>query len=438
MNMKKWWLLFVVLFMQWSMNVDAQQIGNHESQTYSLKRLISSAIEKNFDVHANCLNDSLTLNEIKSLARNYQPKVTAGTSFSYWSWLQPNKEKMLGSGNTDMLIEISAYQLLYDWGVNRLQKQTEYANISINEQLRRQLKQNIAFVITQSYLDVQKQISRIEIYNTTILRLKDQLKVSENLYRIGKVSNLDLQKTRINIAIKERDLSLAKAMYAQLLSDLKHLSFVDSKVTIEDNDIELLYSTHKNLHQQYAKMQEHPSLKSFDEKIEQQKLQQELFKKQNRPEFFSYAATSWESSYIPFSKNFNYNIGVGIRYTLPFGGGRVYKENITKTNISLSQLEEQQKQTLSDLQKEIASTTILIDGKQIEVEQNVHIIQMADESLRNALILYEAGQENILNILDAQSIVTEQSIVYRETMIDYLILVAKLRYLQGTDTYPLD
>ena len=63
---------------------------------------------------------------------------------------------------------------------------------------------------------------------------------------------------------------------------------------------------------------------------------------------------------------------------------------------------------------------------------------MADESLRNALILYEAGQENILNILDAQSIVTEQSIVYRETMIDYLILVAKLRYLQGTDTYPLD
>jgi outer membrane protein TolC len=104
----------------------------------------------------------------------------------------------------------------------------------------------------------------------------------------------------------------------------------------------------------------------------------------------------------------------------------------------ISQLEEQQNQTLTDLQKEIASTTILLNNKLTEVEQNAQIIQMAEESLKNALVLYEGGQENILNVLDAQSVVAEQSIIYREAMAEYLMLIAKLHFLQGNDTYPFN
>jgi hypothetical protein len=182
---------------------------------------------------------------------------------------------MLGSGNTDMYIEISAYQLLYDWGENKQRKLVEYANISINQELRRQIKQTISITITQSYLNVLKQSNKIEIYTTAIARQKDQLKVSENLHSIGRVTNLDLQKTKISIAIKERELSLAKAVYAQMLSDLKHLSFIesDAPIAIEDN-IEFLYSENQWLPKQEQIMQNHPSLKSFDEMITQQKLQQ--------------------------------------------------------------------------------------------------------------------------------------------------------------------
>ncbi len=427
------------IFLLAILTVSYLYVQGQNTHKYSLNELIDSAIDKNFAINANYLNDSLTLSDINLLARNYQPKVTTTATFSYWDWLQPNKEKMLGSGNTDMYIEISAYQLLYDWGENKQRKLVEYANISINQELRRQIKQTISITITQSYLNVLKQSNKIEIYTTAIARQKDQLKVSENLHSIGRVTNLDLQKTKISIAIKERELSLAKAVYAQMLSDLKHLSFIesDAPIAIEDN-IEFLYSENQWLPKQEQIMQNHPSLKSFDEMITQQKLQQEVFKKQNRPELFSYAATNWESSYIPFSKNFNYNIGVGIRYTLPFGGGRGYKDGIVRSQIRISQLEEQQNQTLTDLQKEIASTSILLNNKLTEVEQNAQIIQMAEESLKNALVLYEGGQENILNVLDAQSVVAEQSIIYREAMADYLMLIAKLHFLQGNDTYPFN
>lgn len=110
------------IFLLAILTISYLSVQGQNTHKYSLNELIDSAIDKNFAINANYLNDSLTLSDINLLARNYQPKVTTTATFSYWDWLQPNKEKMLGSGNTDMYIEISAYQLLYDWGENKQRK----------------------------------------------------------------------------------------------------------------------------------------------------------------------------------------------------------------------------------------------------------------------------------------------------------------------------
>ncbi|MFI3293493.1 MAG: TolC family protein [Rikenellaceae bacterium] len=429
-------LLFFIAVLFLANNI--AEAAENKPRGYSLRELIDSAIENNFEINANRLNDEMTLNDVQQIARKWQPEFNTGATYSYWSWLQPSKEKMLGGGNTDMLIEVSAYQLLYDWGANKQERALSMSNISINEQLRRQIKHNIALAVTLAYLEVLNNANDIEIYETTILRLKDQLRVAENLYRIGKVTNLDLQRTKISIAVQEREITTAKTKYNERLSQLKNLAFIKQSATIEiTEDAEDIYGYNITKRANSNRIEDHPLVRTFDERIEQQLAQNRFYTKQNRPTVFSYAASNWESRYIPFGDNFNYNIGIGISYRLPWGQGASYKNRIASSNIRITQLREEQSQTLTDIEREIDATSILISGKQKEIGQNEELIEMSDVTLKNAMVLYEGGEESILNLLDAQSILTEQTLIYRETIVNYLELIAKLHYLKGYDTYPL-
>ena len=49
-----------------------------------------------------------------------------------------------------------------------------------------------------------------------------------------------------------------------------------------------------------------------------------------------------------------------------------------------------------------------------EIINNEIIINLATETLNNATIKYQAGQGNIIDILDAQTILTEKNIEYRK------------------------
>lgn len=418
----------------------AQQPAN---TAYTLTALTDSALTNNFNLKAQQLNDSLSYAEIAALAKNYLPKVTATGSYSYYDWLTPNKEKLLGGDvNTDMLIQIAAYQTIYDWNRNKLNKQLQLSDVSINREFIRQLKTTIIFSVTQTYLEALKAQKKVEVIQNTIEQLNNQLQIADNLYKIGKVSNIDLLKIKVNISVNTKELATAKSEYLQLLSDLKNIALLknEGEIIIEDKS-ESLYQFYLE-HPQHGLTEHtfasHPSLKAFDENIAREKLNEELIVRQNRPELFSYAATNWESAYIPFGNNFNYNIGIGIQYTIPYFGGSSYKEKVVQSKIKVEQFEHEKQQTFYDLKKDFDATLISLQNKKEEIKSNREIVQMADETLNNILILYESGQESILNVLDAQSIVTKQNILYRQSLVEYLQLVAKLHYLKGQTTYPFN
>jgi len=179
----------------------------------------------------------------------------------------------------------------------------------------------------------------------------------------------------------------------------------------------------------------HPAIQTIEEKIAKEEQKQNLYKKQNKPEVFSYAATTWEHAYIPFGGNFNYNLGVGIRYTIPYWGGSSYKENIVKSKIIQKQFNNKKEQTSWNLHKETEALLVTIANTKQQIESNKEIVELANETHKNVLLKYEAGQEMIIDVLDAQSILTQQTILYEKSMIDYLEQLSKLNYLYGSDSY---
>lgn len=437
--MKKNTILFLLSLISY-FPIQAQVLKsiNDENKKYSLKELIDKAIKCNYAIQSNQLNDSLTIKDLKYIGRNYLPKFSSQTNVSYWNWLQPNKQKMLGEGNTDALVELSAYQLLYDWGLTKQEKKVSLANISINKALRRQIEQNIALAVISKYLDICKQRNKIEIYKSTISRLKNQEKIAHQLYHIGKKNDVDLHKIQLALALKDKDLMLAQAGLKEMMFDLKYFTFLPQETTLNlKENIDDLFHLHEKYIQNIGIIESHPSLAILDEKIKQQKLQQRLFKKQNTPKLHLFAKTSWESSDIPFRKNFNYNVGISLKYTLPLLGAGGYKDKIDKSTYQVQQLKFQREETVRDLEAEIASHVIKAKSALKDIKKIKMILSMSDHLLKKTMVLYESGQENILNLLEAQSTLTEQSLIYKETMKEYLLLVAKINFLRGLDQLSL-
>jgi hypothetical protein len=57
----------------------------------------------------------------------------------------------------------------------------------------------------------------------------------------------------------------------------------------------------------------HPALAPADRKISMVAKQKQLYSLKNRPELYSFGVANWE-----VWQSFNFNIGVGLRYTIPY------------------------------------------------------------------------------------------------------------------------
>jgi outer membrane protein TolC len=97
---------------------------------------------------------------------------------------------------------------------------------------------------------------------------------------------------------------------------------------------------------------------------------------------------------------------------------------------------DEKNQAFLDIKKEIDLVLNTLDDIKNEIDNNEKIISLANETLNNAFVKYQAGQGTIIDVLDAQTILTETTIAYKKSTINYLQTLAKLHYLTGNDNYP--
>mgnify|MGYP004703196873 CR=1 FL=1 len=411
------------------------------AQKFSLNQLLDSALQNNYTLKSAEKNKLIKQSEIEILQTNYLPRVSTSASFSYWKFLLPNKQRLLGDALTDMYTDVSFYQPIYDFGQTKAKKSIVEDEILLNDEIMRQMRQTIIWGVSNAYFEVLRAESEIQIHESSLQQLQEHLKYSEQLYNIGKVSSVDILKIKVQISVQENKLQQSKNSLLSSKIILYQLCNIEntSDITVEDNSKEW-FNQHQN--QQLKNIAEqdiissHPLLKPFDIKSAIEVKQKDLLRLQNRPELFSYGIGSWEHGYIPFGDNFNYNIGVGIRYTLPYWGNSSYKHRMKQSEIVVEQYNDQKQQAFLEVQKEIDLCLNAMDEIQKNIQSNLKIIELADETINSASIKYQAGQGNIIDILDAQQILTEARIAYQKSMIEFLQTLAKLNYLNGNDNYP--
>ncbi|MBN1822187.1 MAG: TolC family protein [Prolixibacteraceae bacterium] len=414
-----------------------------EAQTQlTLSQLLDSALHNSYLLRSNQKNNQIKLAELEILKTNYQPKISTLASFSYWKFLLPNKQKLLGDALTDVYTDVSIYQTIYDWGENKTKKTVVEEEIKMNDEIQRQIRNTIIWGVSDAYFEVLKAESEISAHKNALQQLKSHLQYAENLYSIGRVSGVDVLKINVQISVEEKNLQKAKNARLTQLIKIKRLCYLNEEDSFDiENISETLYKETRDVSfSSYSLydtvIQNHPVLLANNRKINIEARQKDIYRLQNRPELFSFGIGSWEHGYIPFVKNFNYNVGVGISYTIPYLGGSSYKSKIVQSSYRIEQMHDEQNQAFLDVKKEIDMVLNSINDIKNEIVNNEKIISLANETLNNALVKYQAGQGTIIDILDAQTILTETIIAYNKTTINYLQALVKLHYLTGNDDYP--
>ncbi|MBN1821107.1 MAG: TolC family protein [Prolixibacteraceae bacterium] len=432
-------LLFnIFLSLTLSGNLLAQEVQTR----FTLFQLIDSALLNNYLLQASRKNKLIKQAELEILKTNYQPKISTSASFSFWKFLLPNKQKVLGDALTDVYTDVSIYQTIYDWGENKAKKSIVEEEIKVNDEIQKQIRNTIIWGVSDAYFEVLKAESEISVHKNALQQLKSHLQYAENLYKIGRVSGVDVLKINVQISVEEKNMQKAQNARLNQLIKIKRLCYLKEEDSFDiENISETLYKETRDLsfspYSLYdTVIQNHPVLLASNGKINIEAKQKDVYMLQNQPELFTYGITSWENAYIPFGDNFNYNIGVGIRYTIPYWGGGSYKSKIVQSKYRIEQMYDEQNQTFLDIKKEIDIALNTINDIKSEIVNNEKIISLTNETLNNALVKYQAGQGTIIDILDGQTILTETSIAYNKTIINYLQTLVKLHYLTGNDDYP--
>jgi outer membrane protein TolC len=408
----------------------------------AMRNLIDSALQRNYLLQANEKQTAIKQSEIELLKINYQPRIAASANVSYWKWLMPNKAKILGNTLSDVYTDISAYQTIYDWGQTKIQKQSVEDEIQLNAEVRRQIKSTIIWGVTDTYLETLKSGAEIDAHLNALKQLKSHLQYVENLYRIGKVSNVDVLKINVQISVEEKALQKAENVLKGQYIKLKRLCNLGEHTEFNiPNTADSLFPRWKE-HWFIADtlfdeaLRNHPSLIAADRKISIETRQKELYRLKNRPELYSFGVANWEDGYLPFGSHFNYNIGAGIHYTIPYWGGSSFKTKMMQSDLRAEQITDEKNQTFLDLKKEIETALNDLSDKKDEIASNEKIMRLAGETLTNSWVKYQSGQGPIIDVLDAESILTESTINQGKSVLSYLQVIARLNYLKGNDNNP--
>ncbi len=426
---------FFLLFLLSGESVSAQEVKSE----YSLTQLLDSALQKNHLLKANEKNSVIKQAEIEILRKNFQPTISTSASISAWKFLLPNKQRLLGDALTDVYTDISVRQTIYDGGENKAGKSMAEEEILLNDEIYKQIQNTIIWGVSYTYFEILKAEWEVKAHKNSLEQLKSQLQYAENLYKRGKVSKVDILKIKVQMSVEEKNLQKAlNSIKAQHIK-LKRLCYLENN---EDIEIEKVtgnfYQTWQN-HFFYPDslytevIHNHPALLATGHKIEIEATRKEIYRSQSLPQVFTYGIGSWEHGYIPFGDNFNYNIGVGISYTIPFFGGSSHKTKIYQSNLQVEQMKDEKKQDFQDIKEEIDITLNEIRDIKSEITNNEEIIRLADETLENALVKYRGGQGTIVDVLDAQTILTEATIAMQKSILSYLQTIAKLHYLTGNN-----
>ncbi|MDD5539372.1 MAG: TolC family protein [Candidatus Marinimicrobia bacterium] len=330
---------------------------------------------------------------------------------------------------------LSIQQNLYDGGKWWNQIKLAKGTVQSTEWEVNRTQQGIIENVTEKFYTVLKAQELLKVYEMTLKNSQEQLKKTEEMFKIGQVAKKDLFKAQVREGNDRLNVIHQKSALNIALTDLKVAIGLESGYAIgvfEESYIKPVMID-KAVAEQKA-LDNNPEMKSLRIRKSNSYLNYKIARGDLFPSVdgsFSYTrgGSEFSRTYSEFDKWWNTSLNLNISYPLFAGFGR--KTNIQQKKIDYQSYDDQIEKKKLEITSQVESLILAINTYMEMVEVNEINLLSAQEDLRLAQEMYRLNSATILDVLDAQVALTRAQSDLVTTKYDAKIYEAKLAYLMG-------
>ncbi|MFH1212711.1 MAG: TolC family protein [Candidatus Neomarinimicrobiota bacterium] len=331
---------------------------------------------------------------------------------------------------------LSLNQNLYEGGKRRNQIKLAKGKVQGSQLDLNRTQQSIVENVTEKFYTVLQAKELLKVYEMTQKNSQEQLKKTEEMFKIGQVAKKDLFKAQVSEGESRLYVIKQKSILKNALNDLKVAIGVSPDYVLDAYEESYIKPVviDKAVAEQKA-LENNPEMKSLLVEKSNSYLNYKIARGALLPSVdgsFTYGRDGSKISrtYWPFDEYWNSSINLTISYPLFTGFGR--KANIQQKKIDFNQYDDQIDKKKLEIASDIESLILTINTNIEMIEINEINILSAQEDLRLAQEMYRLNSATLLDVLDAQVALTKAQGDLVTTKYDAKIAEVRLAYLMGT------
>lgn len=331
---------------------------------------------------------------------------------------------------------INLQQLVYDFGRTRQNIELENENKAIGEQTLKQVKQRLSLLTVNNFYALLFLQAEIKIKDEQLTALKEHLQYVEKMMATGAATEYQVLSTKVRISTVESQrvdiiafLTAQQASLNSLLGNDQDIRpVVKNELLVEPpvipSDSILPYAFHNR-----------DEVLLNEKKTSLAELRYGMTKLLNKPLLSLQASGGAKNGYLPDLGKLtpNYVIGFGLR--VPLFDGMKNKYNLSQAQSAITSLSYESDFTKRNVSNEVYESEALMFAAKKKISQFELQLSLALKAYSLAETSFKSGVITNLDLLDANTSVSESSLLLLKARIDYAASIYKLKAALGERIY---
>jgi outer membrane protein len=327
-------------------------------------------------------------------------------------------------------------QQVYDFGRTRQNIEYENENKAISEQTLEQLKQKLSLMTVNNFYALVFLQASIKIKDEQLEALSEHLKYIEKMMATGSGTEYQVLTTKVRIStVESQRVDLVAALTAQqaALNSLVGNDQTKNPIVKNELSVELPIVTSDSL--LFYAFHNRDEVLLNDKKTSLAELRYDLVKLQNKPMLSLQASAGAKNGYFPMLDVFtpNYVVGIGIR--IPIYDGMKNKYNLSQAQSAITSLSYESEITRRSISNELYESEAYMIAAEKKINQSELQFAQATKAYSLAETSFKSGIITNLDLLDANTSVSESMLMLLKARIDYAASIYKLKAALGERIY---
>lgn len=357
------------------------------------------------------------------------PQVGLSSSYLIYDWLPPNKEKILGGGNTDIYSEVSLSRLITSFGRVEGAVQAARYRLQIEEAALRRTSQTVVHNVRALYYAVGYAAMAVQYYSEAEQQMLQHLEVARGLEKAGKAAPLDVMRAEVQLAdirqslLKARNndkrsrMALNEAMGRGVAEPVAIVELSPDRPLPPDVPLKDI-------------MERHPDAQAARLNVMRARSELSAARASSSPTVSLRGSLNYEGGRDPLDIS-NWNAGVALAVPIWDSGAR--KGLVGQASAALRQAESLLHLTEQRIDLEYRSARLAL----VEAHQRLKVTEkaagLAAETLSVVQEKYRVGMGSSIEVLDAQTALTQARANRAQAVSDYLSALARWSLAIGED-----